>query len=124
MEKPGIGDTRIGCLRGYDWKAHHRETNNLVGVLWDFLDGTPRIVAVFFGNTLTQDDWGAIIQPKQGGGRTTSVSIMTRQGVHKMYGNWVLVKDDARYIGFLNAYNKSDRIPSGEGQLSLTLAGE
>jgi hypothetical protein len=29
LEKPGMGDTRVNFLRGYDWKAHHRETNNL-----------------------------------------------------------------------------------------------
>ncbi|WP_308254988.1 hypothetical protein [Geminocystis sp. GBBB08] len=26
-------DTRIKMLKGYDWKAHHRETNNLIGLL-------------------------------------------------------------------------------------------
>lgn len=45
LEKPGIGDQRIDLLKGYDWKAHHRETNNLVGLLWDFIEGRPRIVA-------------------------------------------------------------------------------
>jgi transcriptional regulator with XRE-family HTH domain len=40
-KKPEIGDTRIGCLVGYDWKAHHRETNNLLGILWDFIAGRP-----------------------------------------------------------------------------------
>jgi hypothetical protein len=48
FEKPDIGDQRIGCMVGYDWKAHHRETNNLIGLLWDFIEGTPRIVAVFY----------------------------------------------------------------------------
>ena len=84
IEKPGIGDTRIAVMRGYDWKAHHRETNNLVGILWDFLDGVPHIVAIFFGNTLTENDWGKIVQPKEGGGRTTSVSIMPRSGVNNV----------------------------------------
>lgn len=109
-EKPGIGDQRIGCMRGYDWKAHHRETNNLVGLLWDFVDGVPQIAAVFFCSKLTEDDWGEIVQPTEGGGRTTSVSIMKRTGVKRMYENWVLVLDDPRYINFLNRYNSATLI--------------
>lgn len=105
--KPDIGDQRISVLKGYDWKAHHRDTNNLMGILWDFINGVPRIVSVFFANNLTVNDWGAIIQPKEGGGRTTSVSIMTRQGVKKMYDGCLFVLDDVRYIKFLNNYNGS-----------------
>lgn len=110
IEKPGMGDTRIAVMRSYDWKAHHRETNNLVGILWDFLDGVPHIVAVFFGNNLTENEWGKIVQPKAGGGRTTSVSIMPRSGVNKMYQNWIAVKEDSRYIKFINEYNRGNII--------------
>ena len=106
-EKPDIGDQRIDVLTGYDWKAHHRETNNLAGIIWDFIDDVPRIVAVFFSSRLTTDNWGVIIQPKEGGGRTTSVSIMTRVGVGIMYEDWVaVIGSDSRYINFLNKYNK------------------
>jgi hypothetical protein len=110
IEKPDMGETRIAVMRGYDWKAHHRETNNLVGILWDFLDGVPHIVAVFFGNTLTENDWGKIVQPREGGGRTTSVSIMPRSGVSKMYKNWIAVKEDHRYVKFINEYNSGNLI--------------
>lgn len=110
FEKPNIGDQRIHLLTGYDWKAHHQETNNLLGLLWDFVNGIPVIVAVFFGNNLTVNDWGNIIQPVEGGGRTTSVSIMPRHGVYKMYQNWVFVIDDDSYISFLNHYNKNTLI--------------
>ena len=74
IEKPDIGDTRIELMEGYNWKSHHRETKNLLGILWDFYMGVPHIVAVFFGNNLTESDWRPITQPKEGGGRTTSVS--------------------------------------------------
>lgn len=110
QEKPDIGDQRIGVITGYDWKAHHRETNNLIGILWDFIDRKPRIVAAFFSPNLTENDWGKIVQPKAGGGRTTSVSIMTRNGVKKMYDNWVFVINDPRYTSFLNSYNKASSI--------------
>lgn len=105
VQKPDIGDTRIDLMKGYDWKAHHRETNNLIGIFWDFDDKVPHIIAVFFGNGLTENEWGKIVQPKDGGGRTTSVSIMSRPGVKAMYSNWIAVKDDPRYINFFNKYN-------------------
>ncbi len=105
ITKPDIGDQRINVLKGYDWKAHHRDTNNLMGILWDFIGGVPRIVAVFFANNLTVEDWGTIVQPKEGGGRTTSVSIMTRRGVKKMYEGCLYVLNEERYINFLNRYN-------------------
>ena len=110
LEKPSIGCQRIDILKSYDWKAHHQETNNLLGLLWDFINGKPMLVAVFFGNNLTDADWGDIVQPRAGGGRTTSVSIMKRKGVKKMYNNWVMVFNDRRYIDFLNKYNKGSSI--------------
>lgn len=106
FEKPDIGDSRINFQIGYDWKSHHRETNHLIGIFWDFIDKKPTIIAIFYSDQLTVDNWGKIIQPKEGGGRTTSVSIMTRLGVKKMYEGWIAVIDDPRYINFLNKYNK------------------
>lgn len=119
-EKPDIGDQRIGVMVGYDWKAHHRDTNNLVGILWDFVERVPRITAVFFCPSLTVDDWGAIVQPRAGGGRTTSVSIMTRQGVRKMYQNWIIVLDeDPRYGRFLDQYNSGGLIRSASAAANI-----
>lgn len=54
IQRPELGDARIHCLLGYDWKAHHRDTNNLVGLLWDFVQRRPRIAAMFYANDLTQ----------------------------------------------------------------------
>jgi hypothetical protein len=108
--KPGLGDTRMDLLVGYDWKAHHRETNNLIGILWDFIDSVPAITAIFYSNKLVETDWGKIIQPKTGGGRTTSVSIMTRIGVKKMYEGWIYVSDSTPLIKFLNKHNKDNLI--------------
>ena len=110
FEKPDIGDTRIQFLNGYDWKAHHRQTNNLLSILWDFVDRIPIICAVFYSSDLDESDWGNIVQPKEGGGKTTSVSIMNRTGVKKMYNGWICVIDDNDYINFLNKYNNSTLI--------------
>ncbi len=103
--KPDIGDQRIALLRGYDWKAHHQQTNHLLGLFWDFIDNAPHIVGVFYSSHLNVGDWGAIIQPREGGGRTTSVSIMTRAGVRKMCESWIIMLDDNQYIDFFSRYN-------------------
>lgn len=108
--KPDIGDQRIQVMRGYDWKAHHRETNNLLGLLWDFVDGVPRIAGVFYSGALREEHWGKIVHPKEGGGRTTSVSIMTRPGVKEMYQGWLFVIADERYTRFLDAHNQSTQL--------------
>lgn len=85
-------------ITSFDWKAHHRSTNHLLAVLWDFINGNPTIVAAFYQDNLTTEDWGKIVKPKDDGGRTTSVSIMTTKGVKKMCQNWVAVIDEEKYI--------------------------
>jgi hypothetical protein len=103
--KPDIGDQRVSVLTGYDWKAHHRETNHLFGVFWDFIDRYPAVIAVFYSDKLTVTDWGGIVQPRDGGGRTTSVSIMTRTGVNKMYRGWVTIANSKAYADFFDRRN-------------------
>ena len=98
MPKPLIGERRIEKVTSFDWKAHHRETNNLLSIFWDFIDEVPTVAGCFYRNDLTIDDWGKIVQPKTDGGRTTSVSIMTSGGVSKMCHGWLAVIDDPAYI--------------------------
>lgn len=106
MEKPGIGDTRIEFMTGYDWKAHHRETNNLIGILWDFINERPRIAEVFYSSELEEIDWSPIVVSKSKGGRTTSVSIMKRPGIVKRFEGWICVVKDGGYREFLNLRNR------------------
>lgn len=98
MPKPLIGEQRIANVNAFDWKAHHRETNNLLSIFWDFIDEIPTIAGCFYRNDLTIDDWGKIVQPRANGGRTTSVSIMTSAGVKKMCQGWIAVIDKQEYI--------------------------
>ena len=102
VAKPAIGDQRIHLVNKFDWKAHHRETNNLLAVFWDFIDEVPTIVACFYRNDLIEDDWGKIVQPKEGAGRTTSVSIMNSNGVKKMCNGWIAFINDDEYIDVFN----------------------
>jgi len=111
IQRPFIGDTRIECMVSYDWKAHHRETNNLVGVLWDFIDQRPRVASLFYSCKLNDDDWGKIVKPKEGGGRTTSVSVMSSPGIQKMYSGWLCVLKSGGYAEFLNKKNRDFKIP-------------
>lgn len=101
IPKPLIGEQRIPILQKFDWKAHHRQTNNLLGILWDFVGTYPTIVACFYSDDLTEDDWGKIVHPSEGGGRTTSVSIMNAAGIKKMCTNWVAVYDNPMYTAKL-----------------------
>lgn len=105
--KPDIGDTRLDHVIGYNWKAHHRETNNLCGLIWDFIDGTPTIVAIMYSSDLTENDWGNMVTPVAGGGRTTSVSIMGKSGVSKMISGLIAVVDDPTYTEKLLTLLKS-----------------
>jgi hypothetical protein len=98
LAKPTIGESRYPILISAEWKAHHRETNNLAAIYWDFVDGLPTVLAVFFRNDVEVKDWGEIIQPKTGGGRTTSVSIMTRPGVEKMARGWIILPDHEQML--------------------------
>lgn len=98
IPKPLIGEQRIEKLLSFDWKAHHRETNNLLSIFWDFIDEIPTIVACFYRNDLSVNDWGKIVHPKSTGGRTTSVSIMKATGVKKMCKGWIAVIDSEPYI--------------------------
>lgn len=102
IAKPAIGDQRIRLVNKFDWKAHHRGTNNLLAVFWDFIEEVPTIVACFYRNDLTVDDWGKIVQPKEGAGRTTSVSIMNSNGVKKMCDGWIAFINKSEYIEVFN----------------------
>lgn len=102
IAKPLVGEQRASLINSFDWKAHHRTTNHLLAILWDFINGNPTIVACFYQDKLEIDDWGKIVQPHDGGGRTTSVSIMQKSGIKKMCNGWIAVLDDPLYIDLLS----------------------
>lgn len=95
--KPAIGESRYAILTSAEWKAHHQLTKILLGIYWDFVDGLPTVLAAFYRNDLDDRvgalnvDWGAVVHPRDDGGRTTSVSIMKRDGVRKMGEGWVVL---------------------------------
>lgn len=74
------------------------------------LAGRPRIAAVFYASDLAGADWGEVVTPSAGDGRTTSVSIMARSGIRKLYEGWLCVLSNGGYREFLNRRNRSDLI--------------
>ncbi len=91
------GTQRVGAInRKLDWKAHHRETNNLLGLLSDFIGGTPQVVAAFFANDLNEDDWSEKHDPKLGS-TMTSFCVIGTSGFNKMVKGLRLCVDDRRY---------------------------
>lgn len=102
------GENRISKLTGITWQAHHREVNNLLGIVWDFVNyknnfNFPAITGAFFSDTLTPDDWGAISGTT---GRNTKVTGMRKSGKDKMGEGWILLYNNdshlERYSSLLN----------------------
>ena len=54
-------------------------------------------MAIMYANSLCEDDWGKTVTPKEGGGRTTSVSIMNRYGIRKMRKGLLAIIDNNDY---------------------------
>ena len=80
----GQRDSRISRVQSVlVWKAHHRETNHLIALQSDFIEGIPQIIAVFFSNELTQNDWTVKQQPKTGS-TMTSFCQTAKTGFQKL----------------------------------------
>lgn len=94
------GETRINDLSGITWQAHHREVEELLGLIWDFVDdgqafNYPAITGAFYSSELKESDWGAISGTT---GRNTKVTGMNSSGKGKMGNGWVVIVDDDQYL--------------------------
>jgi len=78
------GDSRIEYInKKLDWKAHHQKTNNLIALYSDYFENKPKIAAVFYSDTLSEDDWSNVQRPKAGSAMT-SFSCINRDGFNKI----------------------------------------
>lgn len=94
------GQERVERLTGVTWQAHHREVKELMGLVWDFVQVEdtfrfPGLTAVFYANSLNQEDWGEISGTT---GRNTKVTGMRTSGKYKMGVGCVMLIDDPRYL--------------------------
>jgi hypothetical protein len=116
MPKPKVGESRYPILVSADWKAHHQDTGLLLGIHWDFIDGYPVILALFFRNDLDRrtgrenEHWGVVVTPT-GDSKTTSVSIMSSAGVRHMGSGLVLIANDEEIRTSLNSNYHFDSHP-------------
>lgn len=104
------GETRINHLTGITWQAHHREVEELLGLIWDFVDdghsfNYPAITGAFYSDELVEDDWGAISGTT---GRNTKVTGMKTSGKEKMGNGWVAVIDNEQYLEKYQRFLKFD----------------
>ena len=96
-------ESRIGNInKKIDWKAHHRETNNLIALYSDFVDGNPMIVAVFYSNNLSEEDWRKVSIPK-GNSAMTSFTTLTSEGYIKLKSGIKFCLNSDKYLSFFNA---------------------
>ena len=94
------GDTRIdGINKKLDWKAHHRETNYLLGLFSEYIDGVPCIAAVFFSDQLSEEDWNEKQEPDEDSAMTSFTAI-GRTGFQKMRDGMRVCLDDRKYLRF------------------------
>lgn len=100
------GMTRIDSInRRLEWKAHHQRTNHLLGLLSDFVDGCPQIVAAMYCDSLEECDWSAKHQPKPGSAMT-SFTVLQSSGFAKMRDRVIFHRNDESYRTFLFAGGK------------------
>lgn len=96
------GDRRISKInKKLDWKAHHRQTNCLLGIVSDFVGGTPTIVAACYSDQLTEEDWNVKQEPRPGSAMTSFVAIGT-SGYMKMKAGLMVCLKDGEYLRFFD----------------------
>lgn len=116
IAKPRIGESRYPILVNAEWKAHHQDTGLLLGIHWDFIEGYPVILALFFRNDLDtrigseNQHWGVVVTPT-GDSKTTSVSVMKTEGVRHMGQGLILITDDEDIRSALNSNYHFDSHP-------------
>lgn len=82
VKKPGVHiqnrKMRLPYIqRKLVWKAHHRETNHLIALHSDYIDGIPQIVAGYYSGDLSEKDWTIKQQPKEGSTMTSFCQTTT-----------------------------------------------
>jgi hypothetical protein len=96
------GEQRLGRIqKRLQWKAHHQKTNHLLGLFSDYIDGYPTIVAAFYSDELTPEDWTVRAEP-EGDSAMTSFSTLQTSGFAKMKAGIRICLDDYDYLTFFD----------------------
>lgn len=105
-KKSGIdlfdGEQRIERInKRLEWKAHHQKTNHLLGLYSDYVDGYPTIIAAFYSDCLSPEDWSVRAEPK-GDSAMTSFSTLLTPGYNKMLSGIRICLDNHHYLQYFN----------------------
>lgn len=97
-----MGDQRIHHINTkLDWKAHHQKTNHLLALFSDYYSGKPTIVAAFYSDRLSPDDWQTVQRPRSGS-TMTSFSTIERSGFEKLRDGMIYCINDPAYLKFFS----------------------
>lgn len=96
-----VGEQRFPNITTLGWKAHHSNVNHLLGVLWDFINQIPTIIACFYQDNLSPNDWREPYRPT-GDSHGTNMVGMSTEGIHHLCSNWWVVIDEPMYIKCLS----------------------
>ncbi|VVC00787.1 Uncharacterised protein [uncultured archaeon] len=96
-----VGAQRMNNITGVCWKGHHDKINNLLGLFWDFIEKSPKILAAFYANDLVPSDFTNTV-PRVGGGHTTNVCITKASATKKLGKGWVFCIKEKKYSDFFS----------------------
>ncbi len=88
---------RIGGVLKPVWKAHHQETNSLLALQSDYINGVPQIVAGYFADNLTPNDWSVKAEPRPGS-TMTAFSQTKASGWQKLRAGAVFAAPDHEFL--------------------------
>jgi hypothetical protein len=71
--------------------SHHRQTNTVLVVAWNYFGGFPKILSAFFANNLTAEDWKIGSVPKNDNSKPTSSASLLKSGMDKIRMGWMFV---------------------------------
>jgi len=97
-------DSRLDFIQGVTWHAHHQQTNNLLGLYWDFINDIPTILAAFYCNgldTVTGPEnrhWRTTSKPDDDS-RATSATCLGEKGMRLMGVGRIVLPEDPELRG-------------------------
>ena len=100
-----IYEPRVNYLKGVTYMAHHSHNINLLGLYYDYYQGSnccPQILTGFFSK-IEKEDWGKVSKPKANT-KTTSATSISKSGIEKLTRNCLFHINDMKYI---NSFKKA-----------------
>ncbi|PCH93857.1 MAG: hypothetical protein COB83_13040 [Gammaproteobacteria bacterium] len=94
-----IGTPRVNYLSSMQFWAHHKHSNSLLGLYYDYYENSeclPQILAVFYSE-LVADDWYDVSVGKPGSKKTSNTSLRP-EGKKKLFDGTIISINNETYI--------------------------